>query len=263
MNRIEVVAVTHRGRVRARNEDTLAVAGFLSGMSEGEPVRFAVATGRPVTCLVADGLGGHPEGSRASRLAAGVVADASPGFHDSDAIVRAIHDANVAIHAEMAVAPHWSGMGATIVVLVLTGDEATCVNVGDSRCYVLRDGTLVQLSADDSPAPVVGATGAGPTTVVTQTLGGGGNLVAVRPHVYRTAVTPGDLFLLCSDGLTDEVSPDEVERCLVEAGDQRAAAQALLGAALSAGGTDNVSIVLAACAAEDPTPRNRHDLPRG
>ena len=251
MNRVDIVAVTHRGRVRQRNEDTLAVAGFLSGMAEGEPVRLALATGRPVTCLVADGLGGHPEGRRASRLVAGMLADASPGFHDGSAVVRAIHDANAAIHEEMALVRHWTGMGATIVVLVLAGDEATCVNVGDSRCYVLRDGSLVQLSADDSPPPPVGAASSGPATVVTQTLGGGDRLVAVRPHVYRTTVLPGDLFLLCSDGLTDEVSPDRVEKCLVESADPYAAAQALLGAALSAGGTDNVSIVLAACSPEE------------
>jgi len=252
MNRFDVVAVTHRGRVRRHNEDTLAVAGFLSSAAEGEPVRFVLDTGRPVTCLVADGLGGHAEGGRASRLAAVVITDASPAFHESDAVARAVQEANAAVYDEMALVPGWSGMGATVVVLVLTGGEAICVNVGDSRCYLLRDRNLVQLSADDSPPPPVGAAGAGPVTVVTQTLGGSRNRSAVRPHVYRTPVAEGDLFLLCSDGLTDEVPLDRVEECLVKAEDEQGAAQALLRAALDAGGTDNVSIVLVAAPAGPP-----------
>ncbi len=250
MTRVDVVLVTHRGRERRHNEDTVAAAGYQSSVLEGRPVRLGVDTLLPVTCLVSDGLGGHAQGGRASRLAAATISDAAPAFRDEDAVVRAVRAANDAVYEEMAYAPQWSAMGATVVVLVLTDGAAICVNVGDSRCFLQRAGSLVQLSADDSPAPAAGETAM--ATVVTQTLGGRPAPAAVEPHVHRTAVEPGDRFLLCSDGLTDEVPLDRIEEHLAKAEDQPGAVQALLRAALDAGGTDNVSIVLAAVPVAGP-----------
>jgi len=238
---IDVVAVTHRGRKREHNEDTVAVAGFQSGVLEGQPVRFAIDPVRPVTCLVADGLGGLAEGGRASRLAAAAITDAAPSFHDAEAVVRAVHQANDAVYAEMALIPSWSGMGSTVVLLVLTGDRAICANVGDSRCFLLRDSHLVQLSQDDSVTPAGEETIA---TVVTQSLGGRSRSTPVTPHVLETEAHPGDRFLLCSDGLTDELEPERIEAELAGAADPRTAVASLLRATLDTGARDNVSIVL-------------------
>src|SRR5690349_13948615 len=110
MNHLEVVAVTHRGLVREHNEDTVAVAGFLSSAQEGEPTRYPVATTRPGTCVVADGLGGHAEGRRASRLAAAVITDAGPGLHDDEAVVRAVEASHAAVTAEASWCSRWTGM---------------------------------------------------------------------------------------------------------------------------------------------------------
>lgn len=238
MNHVDVAAVTHRGRVRDHNEDTIAVGGFLSGAVEGEPTRLTLATARPVTCLVADGLGGHAEGARASRLAASVIVDASPAFHDAEAIVAAVGSADDAVRAEAALCPQWTNMGTTVVVLTLNDGEATCVNVGDSRCYLIRDGVLVQLSSDDSPIPA----GAGGTRsrLVTQSLGAG----TVRPHVHTLKAVAGDRFLLCSDGMTDYVPLDDVEERLGAADDAVESLRGLLRAALDGGGGDNVSALL-------------------
>ena len=242
MSSIDVVAVTHRGRERRHNDDTIAVAGYQSGALEGRPVGFRADTVRPVTCLVADGLGGHPEGGRASRIAAATITDASTTFHGPQAVVAAVCAANDQVYAEMAHSPRWNAMGTTIVVLVFSAGEVYCVNVGDSRCFLLRGPDLVQLSADDSPAPAVGGTTV--STLVTQTLGGRPSPEPVTPHVYLTKVEPGDRFLLCSDGLTDEVPPDRIERELQDAS-LYGGVEALLRAALDAGGRDNVSILLA------------------
>lgn len=241
MNRVDVVAVTHRGLRREHNEDTVAVAGFLSGVLEGEPTRITVSTARPVTCLVADGLGGHAEGRRASRLAAGVIADAGPTLHDDPAVVKAIAEADAAIRAEAAGSSAWAGMGTTVVVLTVNDGTARCANVGDSRCYLHRDGMLVQLSADDSPPPMPGSTVAR-TTVVTQTLGGTGSS-SPRPHVTSVAVEVGDRFLLCSDGLTDFVPEDRLDTVLAGSDDLESL-RTLLRDALDAGGEDNVSALL-------------------
>ena len=251
MTAVDVVLLTHRGRERRHNEDTVAAAGYQSGMLEGRPVRLIVDTLLPVACLVSDGLGGHAQGARASRLAAATIGDAAHRFRDADAVTQAVRAANDAVYEEMAYAPQWSAMGATVVVLVLTDGEAICVNVGDSRCFLQRAGSLVQLSSDDSPAPAAGETA--PATVVTQTLGGRPAPAAVDPHVYRTPVEPGDRFLLCSDGLTDEVPLDRIEKELAGAPDQVAAVEALLRAALDAGGRDNISIVLATVEGAPPS----------
>ncbi|WP_030437973.1 PP2C family protein-serine/threonine phosphatase [Actinoplanes subtropicus] len=245
---MDVVAVTHRGRERGHNEDTVSVAGFQSGVVEGQPVRFTVDSVRPVTCLVADGLGGHAEGGRASRVAAATIGDAAPLFHDSAAVVKAVRAANDAVYEEMAHHRAWTGMGSAIVVLVVAGDRMICVNVGDSRCFLLRDGHLVQLSTDDSPAPEAGQ--ATIATVVTQTLGGRSDRGEVEPHVHESEVRPGDRFLLCSDGLTDELAPEHIEELAREA-DPVAAVEGLLRATLDAGAHDNVSIVLATVGVED------------
>jgi len=243
MNRVAVAAVTHRGRVREHNEDAVAAAGFVSAAVEGEPVQLTVSSTRPVTCLVADGMGGHAEGGRASRLAARLIADASPAFGDSDAIVAAVQATNTALHAEAACSPGWSGMGTTVVILTLTGDTATCVNVGDSRCYLMRDGVLVQLSSDDSPVPV-GSTPAAKTGVVTQTLGGTAVETVVHPHVHQVQVVQGDRFLLCSDGVTDYLPLDEVEDGLAAGAEPVETVRDLLRRTLDAGGGDNISALL-------------------
>jgi len=244
VNRLEVVAVTHRGLVREHNEDTVAVTGFLSTAREGEPTRFPVATARPVTCVVADGLGGHAEGQRASRVTASVIADAGPGLHDDDAVVRVVEAAHAAVEAEASWCSRWSGMATTVVLLTVAGTQATCANVGDSRCYLYRDGVLVQLSLDDSPLPVGATPPVGRTTVVIRTVGGYTGAAPARPHIHRTTVEAGDRFLLCSDGLTDLVPADLIEDRLKTEPDGVEAVRALLRAALDAGGDDNVSMLL-------------------
>jgi PPM family protein phosphatase len=245
VTRVDVVAVTHRGLVRGRNEDTLAVAGFLSGAFENEPLRLEVNTDRPVSFLVADGLGGHVEGFRASRLAAALLSDATPELHDEEAIVAAVRGASDAVFAEMGHNPDWYGMGTTVVGLVLDGDRAFCLNVGDSRCYrVGDDGSLEQLSIDDSP-PLDPASGRRFTTIVTQTLGGTRQESVIHPHVSVHRVVPGDRFLLCSDGLTDYSEPEALPAALANPhSDPVDSVNALLHAAFEGGGKDNVSIIL-------------------
>jgi serine/threonine protein phosphatase PrpC len=245
VTRLDVVAVTHHGAVRDHNEDTIAVGGFLSNAYLGEPVRIAISSERPVPCLVADGLGGHAEGARASRLAAGFLADAWARSADPDELVEAVRLADEAIYEEMRQSPAWQGMGTTLAGIVFDGDRGICVNVGDSRCYRVGDGVLAQVSRDDSPPKAPGSPPGTITTIVTQTLGGTPTQVVIDPHVYTCPAEPGDRFLLCSDGLSDYVPFDVIEQELIAAGDSGPAVWALLGAALDNGAPDNVSIVLA------------------
>jgi serine/threonine protein phosphatase PrpC len=245
MTKLDVAAVTHRGVVRDANEDTIAVGAFLSNAHEGEPVRFTLDSERPVACLVADGLGGHAEGGRASRLAAFALADAWCRFGDPDSVTAAVRKAHELVLDEARWSPSWRGMATTLAGVVFSGGQAICVNVGDSRCYRLGDGMLVQVSTDDSPPLPPGAKPGTVTTVVTQTLGGTAGPIPVDPHVYSGQVDAGDRFLLCSDGLTDYVPLDTVETVLAEhEDDPTAAVRAVLDAALGVGGADNVSVIL-------------------
>jgi PPM family protein phosphatase len=244
MNKLQVSAVTHPGKVREENEDSIAVAGFISSAAAGYPMRLWAESERPVGCLVADGLGGHAEGARASKIAAYTISDAILRSASADAVVAAVSDANSEIYREMSCLDAWRGMGTTVVAAVFSNGQMTCVNVGDSRCYQIAGETMVQLSVDDSPPPAPGQPGAATQTIVTQTLGGARTPVAVHPHVHVMEVKAGHRFLLCSDGLSDYVELDAIEQCLARAADDASAVQLMLDAALDAGGPDNISIVL-------------------
>ncbi|SHN38274.1 PP2C family protein-serine/threonine phosphatase [Cryptosporangium aurantiacum] len=251
MTTVDVVAVTHRGRVRTNNEDTILVGPYLSNALEGEPVRVVLSSPRPQPCVVADGLGGHAEGGRASLLAARLLGDAWVAGVDEAAVQRAVQAADAAIHEEAGWARAWKEMGTTIAGLVFHDGRVLCVNVGDSRCYQYDDGVLVQLSQDDSPPPPAGASPDWSPTVVTQTLGGGAAPGSVRAHVHNQRVEPGDRFLICSDGLTDCLTADAIEKVLGATTDPTGAVRALLAEVLRAGAPDNVSIVLATVAQEE------------
>jgi serine/threonine protein phosphatase PrpC len=241
---LEAVAVTHRGRVRDHNEDTIAVGGFLSNAREGTPLALALDGDRPVACLVADGLGGHSEGARASMTAARYLADAFTRFGDPASVREAVWRADELVSEEAKYCPSWADMGTTVVAAVFVASQVTCVNVGDSRCYQLSDGFLVELSTDDSPPLPPGSGPDAVQTIITQSLGGG-RRGGVEPHVWSGTIAPGDRFLLCSDGLTDYVPLDDLELALRDAADEpTAAVERLLDLALAAGGHDNVSIVL-------------------
>lgn len=231
---------TDRGRVRAENEDScLAV---------------------PPVFLVADGMGGRAGGAEASRIAVA----AFDRFRDgdppgADEVLSAVADANSAILAA-AVEPGYEGMGTTLVGLALVAEgDATCwlaFNVGDSRLYRLGPaergtaGTLEQVSIDHSEvqeligAGLIGADqrrGHPRGHLITRALG-----IRRRAQVDTWVLShqPGDRFLLCSDGLSDEVPDEEIARLLAAGPEPVEAADLLVQAAVEAGGRDNVTVVV-------------------
>ena len=129
-------------------------------------------------------------------------------------------------------------MGTTVAGLVVTSDRTIWFNVGDSRVYSVRQEFLRQLSVDDVPA-WQGAGG----HVITQALGGAYEYTEIDPHVGARTNGPGRRYLLCSDGLTDVVPLEAMERAMAD--DDVSFVGALLDGALAAGAPDNVSIVVA------------------
>jgi PPM family protein phosphatase len=223
---------TDAGRVRRRNEDSFVL----------DPPLFAVA----------DGMGGAQAGEVASRLAAGAFRE----YHDADRLEPAerveaiIQEANRRIYERARTDSEASGMGTTVTAAILTNGRVSIGHVGDSRAYRIRNGELEQLTEDHSLVADLMRSGrltpeeadAHPQrSVITRALG---TDAEVDVDTVTIDVEPGDLFLLCSDGLTTMVPEEDILRLVEEAGTLDEAARSLVRAANSGGGEDNITVVL-------------------
>ncbi len=237
---IEAAGATHPGRLRTRNEDAFEILADVG------------------LVLVADGLGGHPAGDIASRMAVQEVADYLRSTMDH--LSRAIQHANREIHVAGRRFPVTAGMGTTIAALLVVRGFAIVAHVGDSRVYLLREGQLVQVTEDHSRA-AEHARFHGPNThrrapqdgALTRCLGAWPR-VDVTISALRRA--PGDMFLVCSDGLWNAVSDEMMQHVLLNTADAGEAADLLVEEANAAGGPDNITaIVVRPIAAEGRSSR--------
>lgn len=237
----EAAGATDVGRVRAHNEDA-----------------FVIDAQRGVF-LVADGMGGHAAGEVASAIATEAVGSAlrmavdaglSPeGFQHL--LPETFHGAHHSILNYSLAKPETRGMGTTLTALVLFDDGSFRLgHIGDSRCYVLRDGELTQLSRDHTwvqrevdagRLTEVGARRHRLSHVLTRALGADS---LDLPDVYSGTVLPGDVALLCSDGLTGMLTDRMLRRILMRGGDLAERVAELVMGANERGGRDNITAVL-------------------
>ncbi len=239
--KLEACGRSDKGRIRPHNEDALLV--------DPETGLFAVA----------DGMGGHAAGEVASRLAIEAVRDMMPegaksaGEQGIDALLRrTIAEANRRIADTIRSKPEYYGMGTTLVIGLVEDDRLWIAHVGDSRAYLLRDNRMALLTNDHSLVNELVRLGilsrekaaTDPRrNVVTRALGSGASVV---PDVSQETLRPGDVLLLCSDGLNTMVPDTAIELALASGGgDLEATCAALVDAANEAGGEDNVTVVLA------------------
>ena len=226
---------TDIGKLRKQNEDA-------AWFDEARAV-FAVA----------DGMGGHLAGEVASRMAIEAVQrmareNERPGIAALREAVACAHETILA-HAQDHI--ECAGMGTTLSVLWLGENYAYIAHVGYSRIYRLREGSLTQITQDHSLVEELVRAGLitreqarthPRRNIITRALGTHGEN---EPDLLVTDVQDGDVFLLCTDGLTGMVPDDEIERTLRDCGIE-AAADRLLALALDAGGRDNVTLILCA-----------------
>jgi serine/threonine protein phosphatase PrpC len=228
---IEQAGRTDVGRQRSANEDSLVV----------NPPLFAVA----------DGMGGAKAGEVASAVAVEAVERATESAEPAETqLARIVRDANRRIY-ELAVADESRrGMGTTLTLAKVHGDEVSLAHVGDSRAYRLRGGELEQLTRDHSLVAELERSGQitpeaaehhPQRSIITRALG---PEPEVEVDTYTLAGREGDLFLICSDGLTSMVSDDEVGSILRSAGSLDEAADELVRAANQSGGKDNITVIL-------------------
>jgi PPM family protein phosphatase len=228
----ERAGVTDPGRRRRRNEDAFVL----------DPPLF----------VIADGMGGAQAGEVASRLAAAAFRE----YHDADdlepeaRIAAIIQEANRRIYERSRADAETSGMGTTITAALFTGEAVTIGHVGDSRAYRLRDGELEQLTHDHS---LVGdlirsgrlspeeARSHPQRSVITRALGTDQD---VDVDSFTVDPRTGDVYMLCSDGLTDMVADEEIVRILHERKTLERAAKELVRQANRRGGDDNVTVIL-------------------
>lgn len=234
--------LTDVGRVRTSNEDSVAFV-IPSG---NDP-----AASRGCLLIVADGMGGHAAGEVASALAVEVVRQVyfSLQWPVPESLMTAFETANCAVLEHGKKTPNCKGMGTTCTALAIHDGQVWLAHVGDSRAYLLRGGKLTQLSADQTlHAEMIreglmtdeeSKTSEG-GNVVLQALGTGPDVV---PAVWGKGIPliEGDILVLCSDGLWNMVDDAAIAEIAARAA-PREACQNLVGAALEAGGYDNVSV---------------------
>jgi serine/threonine protein phosphatase PrpC len=236
-------ALTDTGRRRPHNEDTFVC----------DPPLFAVA----------DGVGGAQAGEIASRLAAATLEERRPQAQGEETLAELLREANDRIYRRALDDPAAAGMG-TVVTALLVDEAAGTVaigHVGDSRAYCLRDGELEQLTPDHSLVGELVRAGRLSTeeaeqhphrSVITRAVG---TEPSVEVDTLTRIMAPGDLYLICSDGLTDIVRDEQIAELIAAAdNDPDASAGALVAAANRAGGIDNITVVLFEIIAGDPPP---------
>lgn len=247
---------THTGSVRDVNED--AVSSVLDWRATLD-LADADLQARGHLFAVADGMGGHAAGEVASKLAMEEVFRRFYNFEGTprEALSAAIAAANEALIEKAASATQYAGLGTTLVAALLRGDSLTIANVGDSRAYLFRQNTLSQITHDHSwVAEQLTAGVLSPEeaerhpyrNVITHSLGPDRD---PTPDFFRLSLQPGDLVLLCSDGLTNMVSNEELAEFL-GAYPPNEAADILLERTLERGAPDNVSLALIAFQGEKP-----------
>jgi serine/threonine protein phosphatase PrpC len=225
--------VTDTGRRRLRNEDAFVC----------EPPFFAVA----------DGMGGARAGEIAARLAASALEEQASSARGEEDVVGLIQEANRRIWERAIADPATAGMGTTVTAALFDGASGRVAlgHVGDSRAYRLRAGTLEQLTTDHSLVAELVQSGVltpeeaerhPQRSAITRALG---TEPSVEVESFTVQGEPGDLYLLCSDGLPTMLADDAVAAAIESAGgDPAAAAEALVAAANARGGEDNITVVL-------------------
>jgi serine/threonine protein phosphatase PrpC len=239
---VAVSALSHPGLLRERNEDSLVIGPWTLCATVTEiPQTLVFPLGTPLVVAVADGLGGHPGGDVASALVVCRIASVGSALSSEDAVRAALLACNRAVYqaADGDEGSELTAMGTTVAGVVVQPDSLLAFNVGDSRVFEASDDGLAQVSVDDSPPHAAGEI----TSLVTQCLGGSPTYCDILPHVTATSLSPGDRYLICTDGLTDPLTTDVLDGVLREHDDRRAAFE-LWKAAIAAGGPDNITLAI-------------------
>ena len=237
---LQYACVSHKGKVRSANQDNMVWARqYIPAGSDGlpAPVFGETRVSEPLLFGVFDGMGGEQRGEMASLIAA-ETAVGWPISADRDSLNDLCRAANRKI-CDYTAAEKLNTCGSTAAMIALDETGAVGCNLGDSRIYLIRDGAIRQMSEDhtlpnyrDRKSPLLQFLGL-PETETT-----------LEPAFFTRPAQDGDRYLICSDGLTDMLDGQAISSEMLSGQTLQDQAARLLDAALSAGGTDNVSFIL-------------------
>jgi protein phosphatase len=264
---IDFFGLTHTGLERDVNQDNFLIAALKKQMqvhltSLPQPEQLAGDERLAFFAMVADGVGGGPRGAEASRFASEAITrylnQSMQCYYAADqadelSFLRALEEAALHCHMDLTRQtqgdPELAGMATTLTLWIGLWPRAYLLQVGDSRCYILRDGELTQISRDQTLAQDLVDQGVFTradaqhsklANVLASAIGG----PQAAPIVTRLDQHWGDIGLLCSDGLTKHVTDEQIRQRLLAMTSARQVCEALLADALDAGGTDNVTILV-------------------
>jgi PPM family protein phosphatase len=256
---LAICGATDVGARRAENQDTYVIADLRSGDLSNPCSRTEIPLSKQgILLLVCDGMGGAAAGDLAARIAAEAIKEqlvgAGSAVTDSpgDSLESAVAGANGAVLAEAKAHPATRGMGTTCTAAIVLPDRLFVAHVGDSRAYLLCDGRLQRLTRDQTMADQLVEAGAlRPEDVSSYPyrhvlLQAVGTHSTIEPARFEVPLRQGDRILLCSDGLHGPVPDKEIAQILA-AGDINYVTHELIKAALTAGGPDNVTVIVADC----------------
>ena len=236
---MEISAATSAGCIRPLNEDAYYV-------SEPDSTGMVLA-------IVADGMGGHNAGEIASGKAVGIVQKDVAEESDKSAreiLVKAVDDANREIYEMSKNKKSLSGMGTTMTACVAENNNVTAVQVGDSRLYRIRKDSITQITKDHSLVEMLVESGEitkeeakshPQKNIITRAVG---TDKTVESDVYEFKTKKGDVILLCSDGLVNMVEDETILSIINTSKNLEEAANNLVFNAETAGGTDNITVIL-------------------
>lgn len=234
---MDICSLTHVGNVRQENEDSVYVSG----------------SSAPLLAMVADGMGGHAGGRTASESAIELISASMADRLDkarAAELKQAAVDAGRGIFEAASQSEGMKGMGTTIAAAVIREDGVSAVNAGDSRIYLLQNGGLrrvtkdhkyVQYLVDKGFLTPEEAAKHPYRNIITRALG----MEEVEPDEFEVSWSTGDTLLICSDGLYEEVSEEDIKKVLVGGQPAQYKAKRLLDMALKNGGRDNISVIVA------------------
>ncbi|UCF40632.1 MAG: serine/threonine-protein phosphatase [Gemmatimonadota bacterium] len=265
---LDVFGLTHRGKVRKENQDHFLICTLhkqmrIHGTSLPHPEHLAAPSERlAFLAVVADGVGGHLGGEEASRLTleavAGYLTNSMHCYYTHDPeqesefleqLQSSVLESHQKVTAEAEADPARKGMASTLTLAIAVWPWAYVVHVGDSRCYQLREGGLIQITRDQTVGQALYDEGLLDTAeameskwshVLASAIGG----PEANPVTSRVALHRDDVLLLCSDGLSGYVSDEQIRERLLTMKSAKQACHALVEDALEGGGGDNVTVVV-------------------
>jgi len=264
---LDVYGLTHPGKVRANNEDHFLICALKKKIeiyhtSLPDPASLCKSQRVAFLALVADGVGGAKAGEEASRIAlehvTRYVTESLECYYTSDTdddsrFMHELEEAALKVHAEIAVEsaadPLRRGMATTLTLWLGMWPNAYLLQVGDSRCYSMRHGALVQVSRDQTMAEDFVKQGVFNredaafkrwANVLSSAIGG----PEAAPSVTKVPQSWGSVGLICSDGLTRHVSDERIQEVLQSISSAKEGCEILLQDALDAGGEDNITVLI-------------------